>query len=121
VTQVQFSSNNALNGDGGGILVVNDGYLPAGAAPIAQLLTTKISGNTAVGTGATSGRGGGIAVLGAVEVNANTSVKVELNGQTAAAPTTAPFKLGVFLETAAAASTFPANADVTDDNYLIVP
>jgi hypothetical protein len=116
---VRVSGNDALNGDGGGVLVINNGYLPGGAPPITELLNTRITGNTAVGVGAASGRGGGIAVLGVMEVNADTDVKVDLNGQTAAAPTTAPFKLGVYFD-AAVVGTFPANANVTNDNYQIV-
>lgn len=120
---VSVNGNTALNGDGGGVLVQESN---TGAAwPDVIFDDTSVNSNTARGTappaGAdwTSGRGGGVAVTGFVTVDSDTNTIVTGNKQSAPAPTTAPFKLGVYLDTPLILiSTFPTNANVFDNEQL---
>jgi predicted outer membrane repeat protein len=118
---VVVNSNTANSGDGGGVLVKE---LNAGAAvPDVNFLHTNVTGNTAVGAapapgGAwTSGRGGGVAALGGLVVDSDNATNVTGNKQSAPAPTTAPFKLGVYLAPAVF-GLFAGTANVEDNEQL---
>ena len=120
---VQVSNNTSMNGDGGGVLVQ---VLNAGALPFVEFRHAVVSGNTARGTvpevGADweSGRGGGVAAIGRLSVDSDTNTIVTDNKQSAPAPATAPFKLGVYFDPAVSLlSTFPTNANVFDNVQLL--
>lgn len=131
---VSIRNNIVHAGDGGGILVLQPGR--GGAAPLVNLKTVEMTGNKAYGTVLRSinlltgvetvtyvngGQGGGIAVFGAVTVDADTDTVVSDNGQSASAPLTAPSELGVYFDAAVlATSTFFDNA-VVEDNYQFGP
>lgn len=118
---VVVSSNTALSGDGGGVLVKE---LNAGAAvPDVNFLRTNVTGNTAVGVAPppggewASGRGGGVAVSGSLLVDSDNATNVTGNRQSAPAPVTAPFELGVYLDPAVF-GTFAVTANVDDNEQL---
>lgn len=121
---VVVSNNTANSGDGGGVLVQE---LNAGAAvPDVNFQHTNVTGNTARGTappvgGAwASGRGGGVAAVGGLTVDSDTNTFVTGNWQSAPAPATAPFALGVYLDPTVFIflSTFDDNANVADNEQL---
>jgi hypothetical protein len=119
---VSVSGNKAMNGDGGGVLVQE---LNVGAAvPDVSFKHTNVTGNTAIGIAPpagvdwASGRGGGVAMVGSLWVDADNATSVTGNWQSAPAPTTAPFKLGVYLDPVLFVDTFSPNANVDDNNQL---
>jgi hypothetical protein len=116
VNAVSVSVNTAHNGDGGGVFVKHI----AGLVPDVEFDTATVSQNKAYGTppvaGAwTSGRGGGVAVLGTATVNANAATLVSDNGQSA--PVVAPAVLGVHFDIAVG-GTFAGTATI-QNNFLL--
>lgn len=107
---VRIQGNKASSGDGGGVFVQN----VAGALPTAQMRSATITDNRAdvpVG-GQTTGRGGGVAALGALTLNGDETVSVTGNFQRTNVGT-----LGVYYGPGVV-GTFATDADVSN-NYLI--
>ncbi len=111
---VSISGNTALDGDGGGILVM--GQPPGGfpGIPTVNLQKVLISDNKAYEGSSGQGRGGGIAVFGFYQVDADRDTVVSNNGQSAPPPVGA--LCGVLLDAPLPLSTFWTKAKVTD-NY----
>jgi hypothetical protein len=98
--------------------------LNAGGLPVVNFSQTNVNGNTAGGIAPapgqpwTSGRGGGVAMVGALSVDADATTCVTGNKQSAPAPTTLPFKLGVYLDPALAWDGFSLWANVNNNTQL---